>query len=437
MARARGLVTSERDLDTAVRLIIEYSPLPKGISKNDTPEMQEEPHKPALSVQDCNGSRRIRNQLSYAQLQALFIGKRGERKITNGDMAALLQRDKATISEAESSRSLHQWPRFFQSYRNITLYAGGTKDDAHALENVVFGVFYPDGLCTVHDLVECVAYRQDCSIEELGRILDIPHLNHKTNATQNAQLSPRDTLILRKHLQQELGKMQHVGIDAQPLLDILLPDPLTRAATHGNFSSLLNVWAKLAGGKNAAHLATVVAEVTGDRYAESSVSSWGKGIGLAEVLPHIINVFESNPATKDSFPAHKQAFIALAEQVLPRKATALSDALRQQPTLGAALSFLEKRRYHPLKPDALLGQMEKKTQADYAGWQKGEARQESDFPLQLTDALVQCLQKEAGTWITMAAREHLAHLAAQAMRMAEPTGRTAQTSLSTPARRSR
>ena len=29
VARARGLVTSERDLDTAVRLIIEYSPLPK------------------------------------------------------------------------------------------------------------------------------------------------------------------------------------------------------------------------------------------------------------------------------------------------------------------------------------------------------------------------------------------------------------------------
>lgn len=315
--------------------------------------MQEKPRK-AIALEDCNGSRVREKKLNYTQLQALFIGKRGERKITNGDMAALLQRDAATISEAESSRSLHQWPRFFQSYRVISAYAGGTKDDAHALENVVFGVFYPDGLCTVHDLVECVAYRQDCSIEELGRILDIPYLNHKTNATQHAQFSPRDTLILRKHLQQELGKMQHVGIDAQPLLDMLLPAPLTRAATHGNFSSLLNVWAKLVGGKNAAHLATLVAEVTGEHYAESSVSSWGKGIGLAEVLPHIIDVFESNPATKDSFPAHKQAFIALAEQALPKKATALSDALRQQPTLGAALSFLENRRHHPLKPDALL-----------------------------------------------------------------------------------
>ncbi len=68
--------------------------------------------------------------------------------------------------------------------------------------------------------------------------------------------------------------------------------------------------------------------------------------------------------------------------------------------------------------------MVQKTAADYADWKKGEARQESDFPLQLTDALVQCLQKEAGTWITMAAREHLARLAAQAMHVAEPTGRT-------------
>lgn len=62
VARARGLVTSERDLDTAARLIIEYSPLPKGISKSDTPEIQEEPHKAALSVQDCNGSRGIKNR---------------------------------------------------------------------------------------------------------------------------------------------------------------------------------------------------------------------------------------------------------------------------------------------------------------------------------------------------------------------------------------
>lgn len=178
-------------------------------------------------------------------------------------------------------------------------------------------MFFPNGISNARDLTTYLAYRSSLTLEELGKRLEIDHLNHKTNPKQNANFSPTDKFKLHTWLQKELKAVASLALPIEDL-DSLFPDPLaTLDSSSANFRENFNLLARLCCGADAASFAKIVSKYSGTDYSARTVSSWGSGIGLSKAFPHILNALQTEPTTKHIMTKDRtDLFVVMARSVM-------------------------------------------------------------------------------------------------------------------------
>jgi hypothetical protein len=354
----------------------------------------------------------------YLCLQKLFVMERNRHQLRQSDIAGIMGVDETTVSNAERDRgeSVQKWPSYFQSRHNVTTYSNGDADSAKQLELAAHSVCYPKGIRTLTELVQCIAAKYDTTVPQLGKDILIDRLSDKLYAGDT--LSVTNRLKLHAYLAKAIQPLEHLGINAR-LLERLLPDP-QRILDDQNqsFRDVLNQWAQLATGTTVNPFAQLVGEVSGKNYTATAVYRWGSGIGLVDELPHIIQVLESNPNTKDLFPACKATFLTLAQQALePKERLNLSAQLLKAKTLSSILATLEKNPTTPLtgaqitlKLNIVYGH--NYGAEDYEQWKTGNPPKDTDFPKHIADTLCSLIEQTSGAELNDRARRHLTRLAA-------------------------